>query len=46
MLANFIVELFNIVGDGSSDRLWILETDGSSKRVRGIGWCYNPSKAS
>ena len=34
VLIDFITKLSDISGDNLSDRLWILKTDGSSKRAR------------
>ena len=35
VLADFIVELSDLSGDSALGQLWILETDGSLKRVGG-----------
>ena len=35
ILANFIAELSDVLGDASSGQLWILEKDGSFKKARG-----------
>ena len=43
ILSDFVAELSNVHGDDPSSKVWILKTDGSSKKIGAVlVWCCNP----